>query len=162
MLVYRIILKKMVREGYDEMEEYKVYEREVCYYETDRMGIVHHSNYIRWFEEARIDFLKQMGYTFKKIEDEGIMIPVLSVESTYRKPMRFGDTFVVKIIPGVFNGIKFNMKYEIRKKGEDEVFTTGESSHCFVNNEMKPILIRKTNPEIYNVFEKYFMSKKKM
>ena len=61
------------------------YERSVYYYETDRMGIVHHSNYIRWFEEARVDFLNQIGYPCSQIEEEGIMMPVLSVSSTYKK-----------------------------------------------------------------------------
>lgn len=160
MLVYGSRNGKFVREGYDEMEDYKVYEREVYYYETDRMGIVHHSNYIKWFEEARIDFLKQLGYPFKRIEDEGIMIPVLSVDCKYRKAMIFGDTFQVKVIPGNFNGIKLTMKYEIRKKGEEDICTTGESSHCFVGNDMKPILIRKSHLELYNVFKGCFHSKK--
>lgn len=143
------------------MKETKPYERDVYYYETDRMGIVHHSNYIKWFEEARIDFLEQANYPFKRIEDEGIMIPVLSVASTYRKPMIFGDTFVVKIIPTFYNGIKFSMEYEVRKKGFDEICTTGESSHCFVDNNMKPILLRKTNPEMYNVLKDYFPERKR-
>lgn len=143
------------------MKEIRPYERDVYYYETDRMGIVHHSNYIKWFEEARIDFLAQANYPFKRIEDEGIMIPVLSVSSTYRKPMIFGDTFVVKIIPIFYNGIKFSMEYEVRKKGSDEICTTGESSHCFVDNDMKPILLRKTNPEMYNVLREYFPERKR-
>lgn len=143
------------------MKEIKPYERDVYYYETDRMGIVHHSNYIKWFEEARIDFLKQIGYPFKRIEDEGVMIPVLSVECTYRKPLMFGDTYVVKIIPETFNGIKFCMKYEIRKKGEDSICTTGTSTHCFIDNDMKPILIRKTNTDLYDTFQKCFISKNK-
>lgn len=143
------------------MKEIKEYERDVYYYETDRMGIVHHSNYIKWFEEARIDFLEQANYPFKRIEDEGIMIPVLSAAATYRKPMRFGDIYVVKIIPTFFNGIKFSMKYEVRKKGSDDIYTTGESSHCFVDNDMKPILLRRVNPEMYNTLKEYFPERKK-
>ena len=144
------------------MKEIKPYEREVYYYETDRMGIVHHSNYIRWFEEARVDFLTQANYPFKRIEDEGIMIPVLSVSCTYRKPKIFGDTFIVKIKPTFFNGIKFSMEYEVRKKGSEDIYITGDSSHCFVDNDMKPILLRKNNPEMYNVLKEYFPEKKKI
>lgn len=141
------------------MKEIIPYERNVYYYETDRMGIVHHSNYIKWFEEARIDFLEQIGYSFKRIEDEGLMIPVLSVSCTYRRPMIYGDTFVVKLMPEAFNGIKFFVKYEITKKNSEEICITGESSHCFVDKDMKPVLIRKTNEQLYNVFKENFYSK---
>ena len=54
----------------------KDYIRKVQYYETDRMGIVHHSNYIRWFEEARIFYMEKMGYSYSEMEKTGIMIPV--------------------------------------------------------------------------------------
>ena len=53
------------------------FERKANYYETDQMGIVHHSNYIRWFEEARLEMLRAMGLPYKKMEDNGILIPVL-------------------------------------------------------------------------------------
>ena len=54
------------------------YSRRVYYYETDKMGIVHHSNYIRWFEEARVDLIEQAGLPFQLVEEEGLMTPVLS------------------------------------------------------------------------------------
>lgn len=72
------------------------YERQTYYYETDKMGIIHHSNYIRWFEEARIDFMTKMGYPYKRLEDEGIIIPVVSVSSEYKSMVRFGDTVIIK------------------------------------------------------------------
>ena len=68
-----------------------VYEHTINYYETDRMGIVHHSNYIRFFEEARIDYLKKIGLDYKKVEDMGLIMPVLGVECKYIKPLHFGD-----------------------------------------------------------------------
>ena len=55
------------------------YEHKAQYYETDRMGIIHHSNYIRWFEEARVDFLEQIGMPFETVEARGLSSPVLSV-----------------------------------------------------------------------------------
>ena len=56
------------------------YVHKVAYYETDRMGIVHHSNYIRWMEEARIDFFDQLGWSYQKFEDEGVISPVTAIE----------------------------------------------------------------------------------
>ena len=140
--------------------EIKPYVRNVYYYETDRMGIVHHSNYIRWFEEARDDFMTQIGCPYKELEDDGIMIPVLSVSSTYKKAFGYGDVFEVNIIPKAFNGIKFLMEYEVRNKENDEIYTIGQSTHCFVDNNMRPMLLKKQKPELYELLDKYFMSNK--
>ena len=62
------------------------YDRVVKYYETDRMGVVHHSNYIRWFEEARVEFMRDIGLPYSHMEDEGIMVPVVTVECKYKNP----------------------------------------------------------------------------
>lgn len=68
---------------------------DVRYYETDQMGIVHHSNYIRYFECGRIDLLKKAGLPIEKIEEEGVMLPVVSVECRYRTPAKLGETLKV-------------------------------------------------------------------
>ena len=86
------------------LKDFRPYKREVYYYETDKMGIVHHSNYIRIFEETRIDFLRQVGSPFETIEAKGLMMPVLSVECQYRHPLRFGDEFAVYAEIIKFNG----------------------------------------------------------
>ena len=144
----------------DKEYEIQPYERGVYYYETDRMGIVHHSNYIKWFEEARIDFFDKIGYSFSKIEEEGIMSPVLSVSSTYKRPFMFGDIFSIKLIPKAFNGIKLLIEYEVRKKGEENIYALGTSTHCFVNEEMKPLLIKKEAPKLFETLDKYFLNNK--
>ncbi|MBE5936001.1 MAG: acyl-CoA thioesterase [Lachnospiraceae bacterium] len=142
------------------MFEVKPYERKVYYYETDRMGIVHHSNYIKWFEEARDDFMDQIGCPYDQLEDEGIMIPVLSVSSTYKKAFGYADTFAVSIIPKAFNGIKFMMEYEVRHKEENEIYAIGQSTHCFLDSNMRPMLLKKQKPELYALLDRYFMSNK--
>lgn len=132
------------------------YEREVFYYETDKMGIVHHSNYVKWLEEARNNFMVQIGYPFDKVENENLMVPVLDVYCKYIKAFRFGDSFSIRLIPKGFNGLRFSMDYEIRNKSNGEIYATGSSSHCFVNNDMKLVNLRKTNLNIYETFKKYF------
>ena len=74
-------------------------EIDVRYYETDQMGIVHHSNYIRYFECGRIAMLKELGLPMEKIEEAGIMMPVVGVECRYKVPAKFGD--VLKIVTTV-------------------------------------------------------------
>ena len=75
---------------------------DVRYYETDQMGIVHHSNYIRYFECGRIDLLEKAGLPIHKIEEAGVMLPVISVECKYKTPARLGDKLrVVSVIDTV-------------------------------------------------------------
>lgn len=72
---------------------------DVRYYETDQMGIVHHSNYVRYFECGRTDMLKKLGLPIEKIEEAGVMLPVVSVVCRYKVPARLGDTLrVVSVI----------------------------------------------------------------
>lgn len=71
---------------------------DVRYYETDQMGIVHHSNYIRYFECGRTDMLRKQGLPIEKIEQTGVMLPVVSVECRYKVPARLGDTLKVVCI----------------------------------------------------------------
>ncbi|MCI7796543.1 MAG: acyl-CoA thioesterase [Lachnospiraceae bacterium] len=133
----------------------KPFEWKAQYYETDQMGIVHHSNYIRWFESARIDFMAQMGIPYEKMEEAGIISPVLTVSCQYRKMTHFGDT--VEIVPSVkaYNGIRLVISYMIRQKETGEVIADGETSHCFLNREGKIVSLKKVLPETHAVFEAY-------
>lgn len=131
------------------------YSRKINYYETDQMGIVHHSNYIRYMEEARTELLAQIGVPYDAIENTGILIPVLSVSCEYRKACRFGETFCIFTKPLFFNGIKMSLSYEIYIEGEDELHAKGETSHCFLDKNMRPIRLKKDYPEIYNAFAKW-------
>lgn len=127
--------------------------RSVLYYETDKMAVVHHSNYLRWLEEARLDFLEQMGLPYDKMEKDGIMIPVLSAACQYKYAVRFGDTVCVKMKMEEFNGLKFRISYNVTDKETGEIRLTAETSHFFVDNDFKPIRVKRVRPDIYNVFK---------
>lgn len=122
---------------------FQTYSHKVQYYETDQMGIVHHSNYIRWFEEARIDMLEQMGMGYSRMEQQGIIIPVLSVRCEYRSMTRFGET--VEIIPLLrkYNGIRMNIEYTIVDRDTGELRCVGESTHCFLTKDGKPVSLKR-------------------
>ena len=129
------------------------FEREVKYYETDQMGVVHYSNYIRWFEEARVEFMRNAGISYKTMEDEGIQIPVVTVSCKYKSPAKFDDTVIVRVWIKKFNGIIVEISYEVADKESGEVRVTGESSHCFVNDTtFKPINLKREREDIYNKF----------
>lgn len=127
--------------------------RRVLYYETDKMAVVHHSNYLRWLEEARLDFLEQMGLPYDKMEKDGIMIPVLSASCQYKYAVRFGDTVCVKMKMEEFNGLKFRISYNVTDKETGEIRLTAETSHFFVDSDFKPIRVKKIRPDIYDVFK---------
>ncbi len=132
------------------MNKIKAFTRKINYYETDKMGVVHHSNYIRLFEEARIDFLSQAGLDYSKMEETGLLIPVLSAECEYRQSVKFAD--VVRIIPKieVFTGLKFEVSYKVLSEDGSILHSTGRTSHCFLDSEFKPVRLKKDYPEIYN------------
>lgn len=129
------------------------YKRVVKYYETDRMGIVHHSNYIRWFEEARVEFMREADLSYKTMEDEGIMIPVVSVDCRYKNPASFDDEITVYTKVRKYNGIVIELEYEVRRDSDTVVIVTGSSSHCFVDaKSFKPINLKRTRPDMHGKF----------
>lgn len=143
--------------GIQNMEKEKdyVYVREVNYYETDMMKIVHHSNYIRWFEEARTYLLDCLGYPYARIEEEGIMIPVLSVSCEYKMPCRFGEKVHIFTRLTEYNGIRMKLKYEIWDAAHTELRVTGTSSHCFVDSNFRPVSIKRRIPEMHEIYMNY-------
>lgn len=125
-----------------------MYQRSVKYYETDKMGITHHSNYIRWMEEARIDYLDHIGYNFDRIEREGIVSPVVSVSGDFKKTTTFPDEIFIEVSIEEFKGVKLKLFYQMKNEAGDIVFE-GRSSHCFLNKEGRPVRLNKEYPELY-------------
>ena len=124
------------------------YKHQVQYYETDKMGITHHSNYIRWMEEARIDFLKQIGWSYDELERSGIISPVIRVDCQYKVTTTFYDIIIIQVWVKEISGAKLKIGYEM--KNNDVVVCTGYSKHCFLNKENRIISIKKLYPEFYN------------
>lgn len=134
------------------MERYQVFKRRINYYETDKMQVVHHSNYIRFLEECRMDFMRQLEIDYSALEEKGVMIPVLSVECNYKTPARFGDT--ICIIPKVenFTGVKFEISYRIYSEEFSVLHNEARTSHCFVDFDFKPVRMKKDHPDVYQKF----------
>lgn len=131
------------------------YTKKVKYYETDMMGVVHHSNYIRWFEEARIEYMRNADISYRKMEDEGIQIPVVSVACKYRSPALFDDDITIKAWVKKYNGIIVELAYEVSRTGDGTLLATGESSHCFVDkNDFKPLVLKRERPDLHELFMK--------
>ena len=122
------------------------YHHEVKYYECDRMGITHHSNYVRFMEEARVDLLDQLGYGFDKVEAEGVVSPVVAIQCNYKHPTTFKDIIDINVWISKLSELKFDFSYEM--KVGDKVVCTAQSTHCFMENN-RPVIISKRLPELY-------------
>lgn len=133
----------------------KDYEHRVQYYETDQMGIVHHSNYIRWMEEARVDLMEQLGIGMTEIESKGFMIPVLGVTCEYKSMTRFYETVIINMKVKAYNGIKLALDYEMRDAATGKVRAVAGSSHCFLAKEGNPVSLKKCYPQLHQNFEEY-------
>lgn len=129
------------------------YYHKVHYHETDRMGITHHSNYIKWMEEARIYFLDQIGYGYAKLEADGIVSPVVSIECQYKHPTTFDDTVRIEVSIAEFRGVKLVIRYHMTNAATGDTVLTGKSSHCFTTPEGKPVILKKRFPEFDRVLK---------
>lgn len=127
------------------------YIHKVQYYETDKMGITHHSNYIRWMEEARIDFLDQIGWSYARMEEEGIISPVLSVDCRYRHSTTFSDVISVAVKVKEFKGVRLILEYTMKNSKDDAVVLTGTTEHCFLNTQSRPINMKREFPDLFQV-----------
>lgn len=129
-----------------------VYERKINYYETDRMGVVHHSNYIRFLEEARCAHLDSIGLPYASLEERGIMIPVLGVNCNYKYHVTFNDILVVNVAITEFTGVRMVVKYTLTNKKTGDLIMTAETKHCFTDTSLKPINTKKYFPDVYEKF----------
>ena len=129
------------------------YKREINYYETDKMGVVHHSNYIRFLEEARCKWLKELGISMEYLEKNGYTIPTLEVNCQYKNHVTSGDTIIIKPIVTEYNSVRMTVSYEVTNSETGNEVIKAWTKHCFTNRELKPINMKKNNIKIHNIFE---------
>ena len=113
------------------MKEYEFTVR-VRYAETDQMGVVYHGNYAQYFELGRVEWLRNLGVSYKWMEENGVMLPVVSLEMNYKKPARYDDVLRVKTVLKSQNSVKIEFDYEIYNE-QNELLTTGYSMLVFVD-----------------------------
>ena len=130
-----------------------VYERKINYYETDKMGVVHHSNYIRYFEEARTYWLEELEMPFELLEENNITIPVLGVSCEYKHHVTFGDTILIRTYMKEYTGVRMTVGYDVTDKKTGKTVLTAETKHCFTDKDLKPINMKKHYKEFSDKFQ---------
>jgi acyl-CoA thioester hydrolase len=122
----------------------------ILYADTDAMGIVWHGNYVRFFELGRTEALREIGYPYREFEERGFRMPLYNVTVNFKRPAKFDDVLDIASWPKRLGAAKVTISYEVANKATGELLVTGETTHAIVNEEMKPINIRKAYPEFAN------------
>lgn len=127
---------------------------QVRYSETDQMGVVHHANYLIWFELGRTELIESVGLSYAAMEKEDYLSPVLDIKATYKKPVRYGEKPSITTWVEQYDGLYVTYRYEIYNE-ENELCVTGESVHvCVRRKNFFPVSIRKHLPEWHHIYEK--------
>lgn len=124
------------------------YIHKVQYYETDKMGITHHSNYVRWMEEARVDYLEKIGFGFDRLEAAGVVSPIVSVSCNYKKPTRFPELVTIKTRLKEAKGVRLKLAYEMYNEADELVFE-GITELAMLDVNGMPFRMKKLLPEFY-------------
>ena len=131
------------------------YSREVFYYETDKMAVVHHSNFIRWLEEARTKYFDDAAMPYTATEAGGVLSPVTGMEFGLKHFARFGDRFTVYLKMTKYTGVRFVIRFTIVNQ-DGELLCEGESRHAFVSaGTYRPVSLARALPHVHERMKLY-------
>ncbi|MGG1877202.1 thioesterase family protein [Paenibacillus cisolokensis] len=150
----------------------------VRYQETDQMGVVYHANYLNWFEIGRTEMIRELGYSYRNMEDEGLLLPVVDLDVRYRKPAKYDDVVTVFTRMSSFSPLRINYEYEVRKLNEAELaqvqslleegaaqlpgdlLASGATRHVWLNQEWKAARLDKSSPKLYDALRNTLLGRK--
>ena len=107
----------------------------VRFVETDIMGVVHHANYLRWFEMGRVSYLRACGITLGELMDAGVIFPITEVKATYKNSCTFDDDFEVQVRMSAFNKAKMEFDYRVIRLRDGAVAVEGHTRNVFTDKE---------------------------
>jgi len=105
----------------------------VNFYDTDAMAVVHHSNYIRWFEIGRVEFLREAGITLNQLMDDGYVFPITEVSAKYVNSAKFDDELIIETTPEALTKAKMAFTYRILRASDDTLLVTGRTQNVFTS-----------------------------
>lgn len=121
----------------------------VRYVETDKMGIVHHSNYYVYFEEARTQFIKKSGMSYSDMEQSGIMFPLVESSCRYIQGAKYEDELLIKTWIKELTPVKAEFNYSVIREKDQKEIAKGSTLHAFVDNDFKIVNLKKKHTEIF-------------
>ena len=130
------------------------YLRKAQFYETDSMGVVYHGNYIHWMEEARTDFMDQIGWSYHNAVDAGIDFAVTDVSCQYRSMTRFGETIAIHMAVESLSPAKMQLSYKMVNADTGELRAEGTSGHFFYDRaKARPVALKKALPQLWELLQ---------
>lgn len=129
------------------------HEIDIRYAETDQMGVVYHANYLVWLELGRTQLIRELGFSYVEMENDGIVSPVLDLQITYRKAMRYGEKAIVKTWVDSVNPVRVVYGYEIYNGDGDLCVTAATTNICVKKENFRPISLKKLYPKWYETYE---------
>ena len=130
------------------------YLRKAQFYETDGMGIIYHGNYIHWMEEARTNFMEQIGWGYERATEAGIDFALTDISCSYRKTTKFGETLAISLKITKLSPARLVLTYRMVNPETGELHAEGTSSHFFYDrNSQKPVALKKVFPELYQLLQ---------
>jgi acyl-CoA thioester hydrolase len=121
----------------------------VRYAETDQMGVVYHGNYFTWFEVGRVELLRQVGWSYKTLEADGISLPVIEATCQYRHPARYDDELEIRTSGRMASPARVEFTYELVRLDDLKVLATARTVHVPVNRDGRPCRLPVTLREIF-------------
>ncbi|AEF16687.1 4-hydroxybenzoyl-CoA thioesterase [Thermoanaerobacterium xylanolyticum LX-11] len=128
----------------------------VRYGETDKMSIVYHANYLNWFEIGRTEFFRSLGMTYRELEQNNVMLPVIEANCKYFWPAEYDDVIIIKTKIGFLKGTRIRFEYDIVKEDENKLLAQGMTEHPFTTLDRKPVNIKKVLPHVYEMLNKCY------
>lgn len=126
----------------------------VTYVEVDRMGFLHHSNHVRWFERGREEFLRRRGVDYAAMENAGNLVVVVDLASSYKIPLRFEDVVDLTVNLVELRHATLSFAYELRRVTDGALAATGQTRHCVLTREGRIVRITQEMAEVLRGPEK--------
>lgn len=111
----------------------------VRYAETDQMGVVYYANYLVWFEVGRTEWLRETGWTYRAMEDEGLALPVIEARCEYKAGARYDDELEIRTTGRLVSPVRLAFDYEVVRRADGTLVATGQTTHATLNRAGRPV-----------------------
>lgn len=125
----------------------------VRYAETDKLGIVYHSNFFPWFEEGRTDYMERLGFSYALLEAEGLFLPLTECRCEFLSGAKYADRLTIRTRIERIRGIRITMGYEVVRAADGALLARGATTHAFVDRSFRPINIARVKPALWQAMQ---------
>ena len=121
----------------------------VRYAETDKMGVVYYANYFVWFEVARTDLLRALGWSYREMEHAGVSLPVIEAHCDYKRPAKYDDEIEVRTQGHMLSPIRMQFDYEVVRVDDGVVAAAGRTVHAALDPSGRPCRLPRRVAEVF-------------